>query len=107
MSFLPLSSLAPPYFYKHAGELERRQEDQDHLGDELDLGGRGGTHRGLARCLGGLLLRDRRAVRAHAPLTGRKFLIRLYKTADTDEKKAAIFRKGPHMWKPIEGGVRA
>ena len=90
MSFLPLSTLAAAYFYKHAGELERRQEDQDEMSLIWAVVGRltGAWLVALVAFFCSLLLCDRQAVRVtfYATLTGRQFLIRLYKAADTDEE---------------------
>ncbi len=38
--------------------------------------------------------------------TASQFLVKSYRAAETDEKKALVFRKGFHVWRGIEGEVR-
>jgi hypothetical protein len=40
------------------------------------------------------------------PMTAKQFTIMVFRNADTDEKKAIIFKRQFHVWRSIEGEVR-
>jgi hypothetical protein len=39
-------------------------------------------------------------------MTAKQFTIKIFRNADTDEKKALIFKRSFHLWRSIEGEVR-
>ena len=42
----------------------------------------------------------------YQPMTAKQFTIMIFRNADTDEKKALIFKRQFHVWRSIEGEVR-
>ena len=104
MVLTPLTALGAAHYYNSA----KAEGVEDRLSAEVVWAAVGGIILAWLATWA-LFLRniDRRYLHTfYNTQTASQFMVASYRAAETDEKKALIFKKGFHVWRGIEGEVR-